>query len=124
MQLDDGNSTLRYVDASRLRSQAGRLADIDLRGMDDEKIGNLDGVLIDPVERRLRFFVVESSGWFGTRRYLLPTDCPAQVDRNGRSLRIAVDRDGLAQCEEFERSSVPESQDADLLDAMFGRRIA
>jgi hypothetical protein len=117
------SSTLRYLEAAKVQSPVGDLAQVDLRDRDDEKIGNVEGVLVDPAERRLRFFVIQSPGWFRKRRYLLPTEWPAQVDAAGR-LRVDVDSDTLACCEEFERASVPEYGDEDLLNALFRRRIA
>jgi hypothetical protein len=120
----DLNPALRYVDASRLRSEAGRLAEADLRNIDNETIGSLDGVLIDPLERRLRFFVVQSSGWLGSKRYLIPTDCAAQVGADGRTLRLDMNDRDLSRCAEYESAAVEESQDDDLIASMFHQRIA
>ncbi len=44
---------LRYLDASHVESPVGILGDMVLRGPTDEKIGTLDGVIIDPVKRRV-----------------------------------------------------------------------
>lgn len=117
-------SALRYVAATRVIGPAGEVAPVELRGARNETIGNLDGLLIDPVERRLRFFVVQSSGLLRSRRYLLPSDCSAQVDAGGRALRVAVERSDLARCQEYRSSSVPTYSDDDVVDAMFGQRIA
>jgi hypothetical protein len=124
--VEQNDSALRYLEASRIQSPAGDLDHVELRGPDDETLGSLDGVLIDPVERRLRFFVVKPTGRARprSRRYLLPTDCHARVEEEGRTLRIALDADGLARCEVFETSSVPAYSDEDLLDSMFHARIA
>ena len=119
---DNGeNSTLRYLEASRVHSPAGELDEVEIRGADDKKIGSLDGILVDPIERRLRFFVVKTAGWLRKRRYLLPSEWPAQVDSSCKSLRVHVDRRVLADCEEFFRASVPEFSDDDLMAALFGR---
>lgn len=117
-------SALRYVEASRVQSPAGELSAVDLRNCDDQKIGSLDGLLVDPVERRLCYFVVKSSGWTGSRRYLVPTDWPVQMDPGGRALRLDFDPDEFSRCEEFKRSSVPCYSDDDLLASMFRERIA
>lgn len=117
-------SALRYVRASRLMGPAGHFSDVELRGTDDEKLGDLAGVLIDPSQGRLRFYVVESGGWLHTRRYLIPTDLAARVDADGRSLRLDLDREALKDCETFEGSSVRHYSDDDLLSGMFGAHAA
>ena len=117
-------SALRYVEATRVTGPGGDLAAVELRGHGDEPIGSLDGLLIDPVERRLRFFVVQSPGLLRSRRYLLPSDCAARVDADGRALYVAVERADLRRCEEFRRSSVPAYSDDDTVEALFGQRIA
>ena len=124
MDGDGSKSDLRYLAASRVQSPVGELADVEVRGSDDRKIGSLEGVLLDPAERRLRFFVVQTPGWLRKRRYLLPSDWPARVDAHGPSLHVDLDGDALARCPEFEKSSVPEYSDDDLLTALFHRRTA
>jgi len=114
-------SALRYVAASRIQSPSGESTGMDFRGPDDEKIGSLDGVLIDTADHRLRFFVVESPAWHGSRRRLLPIDRPAQVSHGGRSLRMDLNAEALEACEEFESSLVRAYSDDDLLATLFDR---
>jgi len=82
---------LCYLSARAIDGPAGRLAGVDLCGPHDEKLGRLDGVLIDPASRRLRYFVVASHGWLGKKRYLLSADEPAHLEHNDSILRIEVD---------------------------------
>jgi hypothetical protein len=115
-----GGSRLCYLGASKLRSSAGDFDGVDLRSRDDRELGSLDGVLIDPVKRSLRFFVVASRGLFRRRRcFLLPADCLAQMEPNGHTLRIHLNRREVAGCEEFHRGAVREFSDDDLMDALF-----
>jgi hypothetical protein len=116
----DENTSLRYVDASRVDSPLGHLGSLDVRGADDQKIGRVAGVLIDPMQRRLRFFVV-STGRSSGREYLLPTDSPARMDPERNLLRVDVDPKDLAQCPEFSRSNTPDMSDDDMVAAMFAR---
>lgn len=121
MQHMDGDySALRYVRASSLTGPAGHFSDVELRGRDDERLGEFAGVLINPAEGRVRFYVVEADGWLQTRRYLIPADLGARVDADGRSLHMDMDREALKDCETFEGSSVRHYSDDDLLSGMFG----
>jgi len=116
-------SGLCYVGASNVHTPAGDLSKVDLRTARDEALGRVDGVLVDPLARRLRYFVVESLGWL-KHRYLLPADRPAQVDRDHRTLRLDVDPHELTKCEEFDRGAVREFSDDDLITAIFQSRTA
>jgi hypothetical protein len=117
-------STLRYIDANCVQSPAGALADVDLCDMNGRPIGSLEGVLVDPVERRLRFYVVDSGSRRGPRHYLLPTEWPAQVASDGKALKIDADSDELAGCDEFRESDVQRFSDDDFIAAMFRPRVA
>lgn len=95
---------------------------MDVRGADDQNIGRVAGVLIDPAERRLRFFVVASRG--SSRRYLLPTDQPARMDPERKLLQVDVDPEDLPQYQEFSRSTTADMSDDDMLTALFAKRTA
>ena len=114
---------LCYLDASKLVSPAGTLSHVDLRGTDDRIIGVLDGVVIDPTERKLRYFVVESPGWLRRKRYLVPADAPARVEGDPGELRLEVDSEDLSRCEEFKDGLVREFDDDDLIAGIFQSRV-
>lgn len=124
MQDELDNPGLCYIEASRVEGPDGALSDIDLCDMHDQRIGSLEGVVVDPVERRLRFFVVGSETGRGMRHYLLPTEWPAQVAPGGRTLRIDADSDQLADCDEFAESDVHPYSDGDFLASLFRPGVA
>lgn len=110
---------LCYLDASKLDSPVGALTHLDLKGADDRLLGVLDGIVIDPTERKLRYFVVKSNGWLSRRRYLVPADGAARVERDLGELRLEVDSDDLSDYEEFTAGSVRDFSDDDLIAGMF-----
>lgn len=118
VEQDNPAGDLRYLDAQRVRCPLGTLADLALRSEDDEKLGAIEGVLIDPAQRRVLYYVVESPGWFRARRYLLPADAPARVHSQDRVLRFGAPAAALER-REFDPESTPEFSDDDLLTAMF-----
>lgn len=119
MRATGDHSQLRYIDASNVLCRAGGLADVDLVGAGEEKLGHLNGVLIDPVAGKLQYYVVEAPGWLNRRQYLLPTDMPASVDPGGRSLHVDIDPGCMEECETFERASVPTYSPEDAVSHMF-----
>ena len=122
-QAIDENGALRYLDASRVDSPLGYLGSLEVCGVDNRRLGRVSGVLIDPGQRRLRFYVVSSSPAPG-RTYLLSTDSPACMDPERNLLRFEMEPEDLARCPEFRRSSTPDMSDDDLVDALFARRTA
>jgi hypothetical protein len=115
------DTNLRYLDASRVDSPAGALSQMDVETVDGEQIGDLDGVLIDPAARCIRFYVIARHRWLGRRRYLLPADQPALVERDGRALRFEIDETALKSCQEFRNQQVPEFSDTDLISTIFAK---
>src|SRR5262245_4260288 len=113
--------SLCYLAAQDVEIPAGTLAGIDLCTLDDERLGTLDGVLIDPTERRVRYFVVTSQGWLGSKRYLLSADEPAHLEQDEKILRLERDADQVSR-RMFDPDSVREFSDDDLLTALFATR--
>jgi len=117
------DSHLRYIDAEHVTTPFGNLAGAELIGPDDNTVGHLDGVLVDPQERRVRYFVVESRGWFTRRHYLVGPDT-TRVEPDGKALRVDVDPEAADQLTEVEPETLPPFSDDDLVAAMFSRPSA
>lgn len=122
---DTDTDGLRYLDASAVECPcpAGNLDGLNLCSQDNEKLGVIDGVLIDPVNKRLRYFVVEAAKWFKRNHYLVPADTPAVVVPEDRALRVNVPFTSIAR-QKFESGSVQRFSDDDLMTAMFSRTAA
>jgi hypothetical protein len=117
-------TSLCYLDASRVFGPTGDLGQLDVRGRANERLGTLEGVLIDPEDRRLRFYVLEVPGWVTRHRYLLPADAAARVDREENTLRLELEPEDLKDCEEFDMSSFREFTPEDAIAPTFARYIA
>jgi hypothetical protein len=110
---------LCYLDASKVDSPAGALSQMDVQTVDGQDVGELDGVLIEPAARRIRYYVIAIGRKLGRRRYLLPADAQAQLESAGKALRFRIDLPGLKSCQEFRRGDAREFSDTDMLSAMF-----
>lgn len=120
----DETDGLRYLDANAVDCPAGKLEGLRLRSQDNKTLGVIDGVLVDPTTRRLRYFVVEAARrWLSKRRYLVPADSPAVVVPEARALRVEAPSTSILR-ERFEPGSVRRFSDDDLLAAMFSRHAA
>jgi hypothetical protein len=114
----DGAESLRYLDATAVEFAGGKLDGLSLFSEDDEALGVIHGVLIDPVKRRLRYYVVRAARMFNRRRYLVSADSPAIMMPDDRALRVEARSESIPR-ERFDSRSVPRFSDDDLLTAMF-----
>lgn len=94
---------LRYLDASDVNTAGMDVALDGLRveGSDGQRIGTVDGFIIDTEAHRVPFVVVDAGGWFTSRRLLLPIGHAALSADRG-SLETDVARDALRRLPEFD----------------------
>lgn len=114
--MDASGAHLRFVEVDRLRALGeGQLNNAIVRGAADAVLGTLTGALIDPLQRRVCFLIVESDRWFARHQYALPLDA-ARIDRTRHELVMDGGGDALHEVhvEGFARFS-----DQDVVDAMF-----
>jgi len=110
---------LRYLDADHVETPAGRLNGAILVSPSQSALGKLDGVLVDPQYRQVRYYVVERKRrLFGSRHYLLPLTA-ARLDRDRHTLEVDVEADEIPQLLEVDPSDLPRFSDDDLLTALF-----
>ena len=76
-------------------------------------IGKLEGIILDPEERHVRYYVVESKDWFRTHRYLVP-DAPHQINWDRKSMQVELDETALAKLPELRDDEYPPCSDEDL----------
>lgn len=114
---------LCYLDAQNVEIAAGKLADLEVCSRDDEKLGGIDGVLIEPSARRIRYFVVKSPGWFRQGRYLVPVEDVARLETDEHVLRIETSAADVAR-ETFSPAAVRPFTDEDVVTVMFAPTAA
>ena len=122
--MDISNGRLCYLDASRVVGPTGLLAALDVRSSHNQSVGILDGVVIDPAERKLRFFVVEPSGSVNNRRVLLPVEAAASVAPGGGTLRIEVESGDIGALDEFDMADFREFTEEDAIAPTLTRYLA
>ena len=95
-------SRLRYLDAEDVDDSVVNFDGLDVRGRDNEKLGDIDGFIVDVASGRVLYAVVDSSGWFTSRRFLLPIGHAPIVDRADRALRVDLPRKALEKYPTFD----------------------
>jgi hypothetical protein len=112
------NSTLRYIAAECVDTPSGRLDGTVLVSPSDEAVGMLDGMIIDPIARNVRYFVVKSRNWLKTHRHLVPA-MPARLDSEHKRLHVDIEAAELPQLREVRSDEFERYSDEDLIAALF-----
>jgi hypothetical protein len=114
-------SHLRFIEAERLRTTAGRLNVAVVVSPTNARLGTLDGVLVDPGARRVAFYVIESAK--GSRHCLVP-QMPARLDASQQALEVDLEAEDLDQLDDAEPERFARFSEDDLMTALFGARTA
>lgn len=110
---------LRFLGAAQVEGPAGTFANFELCSRDNETVGTLDGVLIDPPARRIRYFVLKLAG--RPIHCLLPSEMPVQIEADRRVGWIDSSLADL-ELEPYDKNDVLPFTDEDALMAMFPHR--
>lgn len=114
------DDTLRYLPADKVQHRYGCLGFATVTGEGGRVMGRLEGVVLDPSARKLRYVVVKTPGLFTGKHRLLPVDGTIQLDNDAKAIRV---RDGasMSACPAVDPAALTPFRDEDLLDALFGR---
>ena len=63
---------LRYIEADKIEDRTLALDSMKVRNETGEKLGNVDGLIVDSDSGRTYYIVVDAPGWFSSRQFLLP----------------------------------------------------
>jgi PRC-barrel domain len=113
MEHTSDSSRLRYLDADDLDDSAVSFGDLDVCGTDGHKLGDLDGFIVDAHSGRVYYAVVDSGGWFTSRRFLLPIG-HATLGRDHRSMQVDVSKEALKQLPQFDSDRFRDFADDEL----------
>ena len=107
---------LRYLDAGHVEHPTGTLEGLAVCTDQNEQIGCVDGVLIEPATRRVRYFVVDQvrRAHDPRKRCVLDAASPVVLDLSERTLRVG----GVIDMEPLLDQVQPFS-DEDVLTALF-----
>lgn len=104
---------LRYLDADDVDDSVVNYDGLNVRGANGDKLGDVDGFIVDASARRLYYVVVDSGGWFSSRRFLLPVG-HATLAPDRSSLHVDVTKETLQRYPEFDETRFREFSDEDL----------
>jgi hypothetical protein len=104
---------LRYLDADDVDDAIVDFDGLDVYAADGQKVGDIAGFIIDPAAHRVNYVVVDSGGWFTSRRFLLPIG-HAALAPDRKSLQTDITHDALRRLPPFDDSRFHELTDEEL----------
>jgi len=70
--VDHPKPWLRYIEAGKIEDRTLDLDGMKVRNETGEKLGTVDGLIVDSDSGRTYYIVVDAPGWFSARQWLLP----------------------------------------------------
>ena len=100
--MDHPRPWMRYVAADDLDDDALDFDGLEVDGVSGEKLGEVDGFVIDVNSGRPYYVVVDAGGWFRSKEFLLPIG-HARLDREREVLVADLTRDRVDKFPGFDK---------------------
>jgi len=104
---------LKYVAASDLDDSKTTFDGMAVASPTGDKLGTVDGFIIDGSSARPYYVVVDAGGWFRSKFFLLPIG-HVGLKASGPSLVADISKDRIERFPGFDRSEFEKLSDADL----------
>jgi hypothetical protein len=106
---------LRYVDADDLDDNVVDFDGLDVESPTGEHLGEVDGFIVDRDSGRPYYVVVDSGGWFKSKRFLVPIGhARLESDTDGDALEIDVSRERIDRFPGFDKDEFEKFSAEDL----------
>jgi hypothetical protein len=104
---------LRYVDAGDLDNTQITLDGMEVTGVDNQKLGKVDGFIIDKSSAHPYYVVVNAGGWFKSKYFLLPVG-HVGLEPTEKKLVADITRDRVDRYPGFDRGEFQKLSEDDL----------
>jgi hypothetical protein len=111
--MDHPRPSLKYVDAKDLDDKGLKFAGLEVDSLDGEKLGKVEGFVLDVEEIRPYHVVVDAGHWFKHKRFLLPVGHVA-LDENRKKLIADISKDRVEQFPGFDKDEFARLSKTDL----------
>jgi hypothetical protein len=111
--MDHPRPTLRYVDAKDLSDTGLKLSGLEVDGRDGDKLGKVEGFIIDVATGRPYHVVVDAGGWFTHKHFLLPVG-HAMLSGAGSKLIADVTAERVKRFPGFDKDTFNKLTDEDV----------
>ena len=92
---------LRYVDADDVSDETLELDGMKVRNDVGDKLGTVDGLIVDSESGRTYYVVVDAGGWFKSKHYLMPVG-QLHLDDDRDALVVNLSKDQISKFPGFD----------------------
>lgn len=75
-------------------------------GRDDEKLGKIDDVIFDHATGNIRYVVIDSGGWFSSKKFLLPPDRLRASQKHKDDFEVSATKEQIERFPEYKQSDL------------------
>jgi hypothetical protein len=104
---------LRYVDAGDINDDTIDFDGIDVKSPSGDKLGDVDGFVVDSHSGRPYYVVVDAGGWFKSKHFLMPIG-HMRLDADADSLVADIGRDRVSKFPGFDKDQFDKLTVSDL----------
>ena len=116
------SARLRFVDAATLDDSDIKLDHLPVYGWGREKLGHLDGFIVDVATGDVSYAVVHGGGWLDSKRFLLPIGHIDRLDTQKKELMTDISKDAIRLLPKFDKEKFLQLSDEELRE--FERQTA
>jgi hypothetical protein len=104
---------LRYVDADDLDDQTFDFDGLKVRNDAKDKLGEVDGFIVDSQSGRPYYVVVDAGGWFKSKHFLLPVG-HVRMDADNDALVADLSKERIERFPGFDKDNFEKMSEADI----------
>jgi len=111
--VDHPKPWLRYIEADKIQDRTLALDGMKVRNDADEKLGTVDGLIVDGDSGRTYYLVVDAPGWFSSKQFLLPIG-QTHLDDDRDALVVNLSKDQVKRFPGFDKDKFDTLSDTDI----------
>jgi PRC-barrel domain len=111
--VDHPKPWLRYVEADKVDDKTLDVDDMLVRNSAKEKLGNVDGFIVDSESGRPYYLVVDAGGWFKSKQFLVPIG-QVQVDDDRDAFVVGLSKEQIHRFPGFDSDEFEKLKDRDI----------
>jgi len=111
--VDHPKPWLRYVEADKVDDKTLNVDDMLVRNSANEKLGNVEGFIVDSESGRPYYLVVDAGGWFKAKQFLVPIG-RVQVDNDRDAFVVGLSTEQIHRFPGFDSDEFEKLTDRDI----------
>jgi PRC-barrel domain protein len=111
--VDHPKSWLRYIDAGKVADRTLNLDGMKVRNSAGDKLGDVDGLIVDSDSGRTYYIVVDAPGWFTSKQFLLPIG-QTKLDNDRDALVVNLTTDQVKRFPGFDKDEFDKLSEGDI----------